>query len=303
MTPQISVIVPIYNSDKYLRRCIDSILAQTYTNFELLLINDGSFDKSAAICDEYELRDSRVRVFHKENGGVSSARNLGVKEAKGEWIAFVDSDDWILETYIARYVSHISTESQILVATTMEKDVEPSDYIKGLLMNTIAWGMPFKLYSISCFRDNEHMLVPREINIGEDLIANLSIAKVVDRIQYVINDGYCLNNENMASVTRSRTFSLEYEMKFLQYVKQVLETETDYHTEVWLLVLRSIKNLITNGVKVPQGHLLYREMKLNMPSVMPPLGLGDKIVLYLQCPIVVRTILLLMAKWRIHLKE
>ena len=93
--PQISVIVPVYNTEKYLHRCIDSILAQTFTDFELLLIDDGSTDNSGTICDEYATKDSRVRVFHKKNGGVSSARNLGVDNAKGEWVTFVDSDDCV----------------------------------------------------------------------------------------------------------------------------------------------------------------------------------------------------------------
>lgn len=83
MNPLFSIIVPIYNSEKYLCRCIDSILAQSYTDFELLLIDDGSKDASGKICDEYAARDTRVRVFHKENGGVSSARNLGLLNARG----------------------------------------------------------------------------------------------------------------------------------------------------------------------------------------------------------------------------
>ena len=91
----ISVIVPVYNTEKYLDRCIQSILAQTYSNFELLLVDDGSTDSSGAICDKYAEQDSRVRVFHKVNGGASTARNMGLDNAKGEWIAFVDSDDWI----------------------------------------------------------------------------------------------------------------------------------------------------------------------------------------------------------------
>lgn len=91
----ISVIVPVYNTEKYLDRCIQSILSQTYTDLELLLIDDGSTDSSGAICDKYAEQDSRVRVFHKENGGASSARNLGLDNANGDWIAFVDSDDWI----------------------------------------------------------------------------------------------------------------------------------------------------------------------------------------------------------------
>lgn len=94
--PLISVIVPVYNVEKYLPRCIDSILAQTFTGFELLLIDDGSKDKSGEICDEYARKDPRIRVFHKENGGVSSARNVGLDNARGEWIFFSDADD-ILE--------------------------------------------------------------------------------------------------------------------------------------------------------------------------------------------------------------
>ena len=95
-----SVIVPIYNADKYLCRCIDSILAQTYTHFELLLINDGSFDKSRSICEDYSQKDARVRVFHKENGGVSSARNLGLKEAKEKFVIFCDADDFVERNWL-----------------------------------------------------------------------------------------------------------------------------------------------------------------------------------------------------------
>lgn len=96
--PKISVIVPVYNAEKYLHKCIDSILAQTFTDFELLLINDGSKDNSGKICDEYGEKDKRIRVFHKENGGVSSARNMGLDNAIGEWIYFIDADDSINES-------------------------------------------------------------------------------------------------------------------------------------------------------------------------------------------------------------
>ena len=104
MKIMISVIVPVYNTEKYLHRCVDSILAQTFTDFELLLIDDGSTDKSGAICDEYAQKDSRVRVFHKENGGVSSARNVGLKNGRGEWISFVDSDDWVKKNFLDKLI-------------------------------------------------------------------------------------------------------------------------------------------------------------------------------------------------------
>ena len=91
--PTVSVIVPVHNVESYLPRCIDSILAQTYTDFELILVDDGSPDRSGAICDEYAAKDSRIRVIHKENGGVSSARNAGLAAAKGDFIGWVDADD------------------------------------------------------------------------------------------------------------------------------------------------------------------------------------------------------------------
>ncbi len=104
--PKISVIVPVYNVEQYLPRCIDSILAQTFTDFELLLIDDGSRDNSGKICDEYAEKDSRIRVFHKENGGVSSARNVGLDNTCGEYVSFIDSDDWIGPSFLPLIPQH-----------------------------------------------------------------------------------------------------------------------------------------------------------------------------------------------------
>ena len=115
MKPKISVIVPVYNTEKYLDRCIQSILAQTYIDFELLLINDGSIDSSGAICDKYAEQNSRVRVFHKKNGGVSSARNMGLDNAVGEWITFVDSDDWIEHNSFERLIEN--GDSDLIIAS------------------------------------------------------------------------------------------------------------------------------------------------------------------------------------------
>jgi len=92
--PIISIIVPVYKTEKYLPRCVDSILRQTFTDFECILIDDGSPDSCPAICDEYALKDSRIVVIHQKNAGVSAARNAGLDIAQGEWIGFVDSDDW-----------------------------------------------------------------------------------------------------------------------------------------------------------------------------------------------------------------
>ncbi|MGM9553384.1 MAG: glycosyltransferase family 2 protein [Faecousia sp.] len=108
----VSVIVPVYNAEAFLKRCIDSILAQTYENIELILIDDGSKDRSGAICDEYARIDTRIRVIHNTNSGVAETRNIGIKEAVGDYLSFVDSDDYIapnmLETLVAKASEHNS---------------------------------------------------------------------------------------------------------------------------------------------------------------------------------------------------
>ena len=114
----ISIIVPIYNTEKYLHQCLDSILNQTYTNFEVLLVNDGSTDSSGMICQEYVGRDSRFRYFEKDNGGVASARNLGLERSGGAYITFIDSDDWIEPNYLeVLYTALKESNTDVAIST------------------------------------------------------------------------------------------------------------------------------------------------------------------------------------------
>lgn len=133
--PKVSVIVAIYNAEDYLKRCIDSLLVQTLTEFEVLLINDGSTDNSKTICDNYAIIDNRIRVFHKENGGVSSARNLGIEEAFGEYTIHLDSDDYTEPEMLEKMYNYaIETNCDIVIADFF---VETNDkqIIKKQLVN------------------------------------------------------------------------------------------------------------------------------------------------------------------------
>lgn len=103
--PKVSIVVPVYNVGRWLRRCIESIQSQSFDDFELLLIDDGSKDNSGEICDEYAGKDPRIRVFHKQNGGASSARNFGLDNTCGEWVTFIDADDYISENYLSAVVN------------------------------------------------------------------------------------------------------------------------------------------------------------------------------------------------------
>lgn len=119
--PLVSIIVPIYKVEPYLRRCLDSIVNQTYTNLEIILVDDGSPDGCPAICDEYAAKDSRIVVIHKDNGGLSDARNAGLDICKGEYISFVDSDDWISENLINDFIFIAKKEKSSLVIGNHEK--------------------------------------------------------------------------------------------------------------------------------------------------------------------------------------
>lgn len=114
----ISIIVPIYNTEKYLHECLDSIINQTYANFEVLLVNDGSTDSSGIICQEYVERDSRFRYFEKDNGGVASARNLGLEHSEGTYITFIDSDDWVEQNYLdVLYTALKENDTDVAIST------------------------------------------------------------------------------------------------------------------------------------------------------------------------------------------
>lgn len=134
--PLISVIVPVYNVESFLKRCIDSLLSQTYKNYEVLLIDDGSSDNSGNICDKYVEKDYRFQVFHKVNEGVSSARNLGLDKARGEWVCFVDSDDWVEECYLENFIEQLD-ESVDLVLSSFWKHWENNNQIEAVILPSI----------------------------------------------------------------------------------------------------------------------------------------------------------------------
>lgn len=207
--PRISVIVPVYNTEKYLHRCIDSILAQTYTDFELLLIDDGSTDSSGAICDEYALKDSRVRVFHKANGGVSSARNMGLDNAQGEWITFVDSDDWVKIDYFKLMIRQsdadlIMSSFEITDSTSKWNNcIENNKYgIEqiSLFLNKYILSTQFcvpwcKLYKRNLIQENTELRFNTGISLAEDTIfvfgylCRIKSVRTIEDFSYQYNRG------------------------------------------------------------------------------------------------------------------
>ena len=212
--PTISVIVPVYNTEQYLHRCIDSVLAQTYKDFELLLIDDGSTDSSGAICDEYAARDSRVKVFHKENGGVSSARRIGVEQSHGEFIYFVDSDDAILPDTLEMMCNYMTNGVDVVVFDSKHNGECSSVEYAELLLNYKDWVVWGKLYKRIHF-DDSVFEIPDFIRVGEDFLINLNLLKnVKGRIvcKTIHRYLYNLNNPNSVQVSHKRDYQYEKSM-------------------------------------------------------------------------------------------
>ena len=183
MSSTISVIVPIYNTENYIAGCIDSILHQTYTDLELILVDDGSKDNSLSICRQVALTDTRIHVLHQENKGVTAARKLGLEYARGEFICFVDSDDKITSNALEILFSNMRDGVDIVIC-----DSERSGYATGneflnqLLKNEILISLWGKLYRKELLISSGALDIRREINIGEDYLANIKMALLVSRI-------------------------------------------------------------------------------------------------------------------------
>ena len=214
--PKVSVIVPVYNVEKYIGRCIESILAQTFTDFELILVDDGSPDKSGTICDEYAKIDSRVRVIHKENGGVSSARNKGLDEARGEWIVFVDSDDWVEEEYLSVFFVH-DTRKDGLVLQGMIFDYDTyskpiifenrliagENFVKEVsACNIMRYGGPCcKLFNNSIIQAS-NIRFPLDYSYGEDTVFFYQYLVFVNEIRLSSKANYHYIQDSSVSLMR-----------------------------------------------------------------------------------------------------
>ena len=211
-TPKISVIVPVYKTEKYLCKCVDSILGQTLTDIEVILVDDGSPDNCPHICDEYAAKDSRVKVIHKKNEGLGRARKDGWVNATGEYVLFVDSDDWIEADAAETAYNYASSHNVDMVyfdwiedaqdseTRLTQPDYENAEYFEKLLefkINAYAWN---RLIRRSLF--DEHLILP-EGNLLEDFVLVSQLASKAFGILHLKEALYHYNRANIGSITAS----------------------------------------------------------------------------------------------------
>lgn len=250
---KVSVIIPVYNSEKYVIQCIDSILSQDFDDFELLLINDGSTDSSGEICDEYAEKDKRIKVFHKENGGPSSARNLGIIHAQGEWIAFVDSDDWVSEDYFELFKNPEIESDWILLNMKSFKDgvcknkiefdnfhLSRDEFLKAHSLHPHFFGPCGKFYSSKRIKENS-LRFDESMNYGEDSVFNFEFLKSVQNVSSY-NQSFYVYRQLEAGLSKA-PYNYVKDYYFYKKCKQLLK---DYPEEVY------VKNM-----EIPIGRVLH----------------------------------------------
>ena len=221
MEPKISVIVPVYKAENYLHRCIDSILAQTFTDFELLLVDDGSPDKSGRICDEYAKKDSRIRVFHKENGGVASARQYGIDNATGIYTIHADPDDWVEPTMLEElYNKAIEDDADMVICdfwvsmkngnTYRKQEIseeKSQKVLEDLLFHRLHGSLCNKLIKLTCYTDY-NIKFTKNLNYCEDYLLCIKILMHNIKVTYLNKAFYYYDQiVNNDSITRNYTLS------------------------------------------------------------------------------------------------
>ena len=247
MEELISVIVPIYNVEKYLNKCIESIINQSYSNLEIILVDDGSEDSSGIMCDSYILKDKRIKVIHKENGGLSDARNVGLDKAKGEYIVFIDSDDWIDEKmieilyniikknnsdisicdYFLAYNEEIQTQKEdieIINLSNIEALKTIYDKDLGVCM-IVAWN---KLYKRNLFKDDIRYPYGK---IHEDEFTTYKLLYKAEKISYTNQKMYYYRqreNSITSSFNKKRLDCLEAFDERVKYMKYIVKNEYLY---------------------------------------------------------------------------
>ena len=259
--PIISVIVPVFNMEEHIRRCVDSIVCQTFKDWELLLVDDGSTDSSGAICDEYAVTDSRIHVIHKENGGVASARQIGTDEACGEYSIHCDADDWIDSNMLEdMYFKAHEVDADIVVSNfyytyssnreneyKVNVPLQAQDFIKEILYGNSFGALWHKLIRHSLYSRYGIRYI-EGVNYCEDVLVLAQLLKNDLRIEYIDNAyyHYCVENEN--SITRNYTMATYLmRQKSVKALHDILP-EKRYHKAIEYFTLLVKWEAIQKGV-------------------------------------------------------
>ena len=229
---KLSIIIPVYNTEKYLQQCINSILKSSFSDYELLLIDDGSTDDSGQICDEYAIKDKRIRVFHQENGGVSKARNVGIDNANAPWITFIDADDWISGTFLENLYKAVEEHPDIDFVqagctnyrngTIADVEQHYEFYYgedKEVLFSRFRGLSVSKLYKKNILFEKENVRYDKEVKSAEDFLFTLDYIYRVNSYVFLPEVGYYYRRDSGGSITHT-IYKMDYEQTLYFFRRQ-----------------------------------------------------------------------------------
>ncbi len=302
--PVISVVVAIYNAEKHLKRCVDSILTQNFTDLEVLLIDDGSVDGSGKICDEYADQDSRVRVFHNINQGVGSTRHFGVEQACGEYIIHVDSDDWIDANFLSElYQCSQQDKADIVICDYIAERGSVSERISqqitgrsssqvflDVLRGSVGGTCWNKLVRATCYREHKINFV-QGLNCGEDLVLVASLLQQDLTISYCPStcyhyDLYTSDNSYMRHIKRDTLLQKEKALSLLFDINTYEENEVYILSKLHAVAYQAIR---ISAYSPQEYHEKFGRLKKLPFSATPNHPLQERIFVWISLHLGYRT--------------
>lgn len=291
MSAKVSIIVPIYNTECYLARCINSILDQSYMHLEIILVNDGSTDGSAQLCDSFAAVDSRIKIIHKENGGVSSARNSGIEISSGDWVTFVDSDDYIDSDFIENMMkyadcdfvaSHIKAEGwKEWVDIPLETNKWERTHLKDFIQNNLNRMnfMVCKLFKKTII-DDFSIRFDKSISYGEDTLFVYKYLKHINSAATISKASYHYNCYNTSSLSK-KTISwsgIDYTINRVCQAIEEIEEEFDCNSQYAKSII--VNNYLSSYIQSISQTLsfsgIYKSLKEVNKNVYVVMQVSDK---------------------------
>lgn len=244
MNPLVSIIVPVYKVEKYLDECIESLVNQTYRNIEIILVDDGSPDNCPKICDDWVARDDRIKAIHKSNGGVSSARNEGLKVARGEWIWFVDSDDTVEINALEELVKYTNEVDLIVFNSKTEEPYTKDDtFFKDYYFKyQFGFGPCNKLYKKSIIEKNNLEFDTQE-SVGEDLLFNITYYQYANTYKFTISKYYNYRVREDSAMQSNNEMRLEQQLRLYSKIYDIYKNKIDEKTLAQLYIMHLISGI------------------------------------------------------------
>lgn len=295
--PLVSVVLPVFNGERFLRGAIESVLTQTCRDWELLIVDDGSTDRSPAICDEFAARDVRITVFHQPNGGVNAARAKGIDNARGEFLTFLDADDALMPVALDFMARLFQSDTDLVAHGESDSKLNKEAYAKDLWGKGVGpelWG---KMFRTALFKQTNYTL-ERRMAMGEDLLLNSMYALKIESAILFSKEVYSVNRNNEASVTRTFKHNWEYEKYYFSKVEKLFLNKCrgwDSYEDIRLLVnkswLNAMKYVMMDGNRINYKDAEFKAVHDYFNDRRTDLGPSEKMIFSVKNAFFYRTLL------------